>query len=332
MVAPTLALSEPMVLSDTEEVHHRASHSRKLVTLSSLLIGLSCAALWNGMGGKQLVVQDPAVTMASRGALMRPVGVMMQPGLQQAKMYGIGNSPLEQAAISAIEIVNRRNGMRDVSMRADPMGEGSSEMGALGEKLSNFLDDNANAGLKNASEQVVLKAREMAGVTAPTDFFDPLGFSTDITAGKLLFYREVELKHGRVGMLAALGILVGEQFHPMFGGNIDVPAYIAFQETPLQKFWFLVLTAIAIPEMFSIFSFDNPPGTNPRAPEAGAWWSIRADHESGNFGFDPLGLKPSDPKEYKEMQNKELNNGRLAMLAAAGMIAQELATGKKLFG
>jgi len=31
------------------------------------------------------------------------------------------------------------------------------------------------------------------------------------------------------------------------------------------------------------------------------------------------------------MQNKELNNGRLAMLAAAGMIAQELATGKKLF-
>merc|ERR1712003_589497 len=71
------------------------------------------------------------------------------------------------------------------------MGEGSSEMGALGEKLSDFLDDNANAGLKNVSEQVVLKAREMAGVTTPTDFFDPLGFSTDITAGKLLFYGEL---------------------------------------------------------------------------------------------------------------------------------------------
>jgi len=31
------------------------------------------------------------------------------------------------------------------------------------------------------------------------------------------------------------------------------------------------------------------------------------------------------------MQTKELNNGRLAMLAAAGMIAQEFVTGQKLF-
>ena len=36
------------------------------------------------------------------------------------------------------------------------------------------------------------------------------------------FYREVELKHGRVAMLASLGFLVGEQFHPLFGGQINV--------------------------------------------------------------------------------------------------------------
>ena len=42
-------------------------------------------------------------------------------------------------------------------------------------------------------------------------------------------------------MLAALGILVGENFHPLFGGNIDVPAYVAFQQTPLEKFWFAVV-------------------------------------------------------------------------------------------
>ena len=36
------------------------------------------------------------------------------------------------------------------------------------------------------------------------------------------FYREVELKHGRVAMLASLGFLVGEQFHPLFGGDINV--------------------------------------------------------------------------------------------------------------
>jgi hypothetical protein len=35
-------------------------------------------------------------------------------------------------------------------------------------------------------------------------------------------------------------------------------------------------------------------------------------------------LKPSDPEEFATMQTKELQNGRLAMLGAMGMIAQEL--------
>merc|ERR1712151_222899 len=50
----------------------------------------------------------------------------------------------------------------------------------------------------------------------------------------------------------------------------------------------------------------------------------------GDFGFDPLGLK--ETFDFKEMQDREINNGRLAMLAWAGMVAQELATGKTLSG
>merc|ERR1711968_65011 len=172
-------------------------------------------------------------------------------------------------------------------------------------------------------------AKSLPGVTGPLGFFDPLGFCSadDITEGKIKFYREVELKHGRVGMLAALGFLVGENFHPLFGGNIDVPAYLAFQETPLQTFWQVVLFAIAIPEIFSVFSFETPALFG---NAGGQVWSIRKDHELGDLGFDPLGLKPTDPAELKEMQTKELNNGRLGMIAAAGMIAQELASGQKL--
>ena len=44
-----------------------------------------------------------------------------------------------------------------------------------------------------------------------------------------------------------------------------------------------------------------------------------------------VGLKPTDPAELLAMQNKELNNGRLAMIAIAGMIVQEGVTGSKLF-
>merc|ERR1712134_127335 len=135
------------------------------------------------------------------------------------------------------------------------------------------------------------------------------------------------------GMLAALGFVVGENFHPLFGGNIDTPAYLAFQQTPLETFWPIVVIAIAIPEIYSVFTFETVGANDSRGRPTpqGQTWAIRADHESGNLGFDPLGLKPTDPAELKEMQTKELNNGRLAMIAAAGMIVQELVTKDKLF-
>merc|ERR1740138_480335 len=97
-----------------------------------------------------------------------------------------------------------------------------------------------------------------AGALPPLGYWDPLGFSTNLPMGRLLFYREVELKHGRVCMLASLGILVAENFHPLFGGDIDVPAAFAFQQTPLQTFWPIVVAAIAIPEIYSVFSFQDP--------------------------------------------------------------------------
>merc|ERR1711904_726769 len=105
-------------------------------------------------------------------------------------------------------------------------------------------------------------AKTLPGISAPFGFFDPLGFCSkdDITEGKVRFYREVELKHGRVAMLAAFGFLFAESFHPFFPKN-DVPSYIAFQQTPLQ---------------------NGGPG--------GEKWAIRVDYELGDFGFDPLGL------------------------------------------
>merc|ERR1711998_238807 len=142
-------------------------------------------------------------------------------------------------------------------------------------------------------------------------------------------YREVEIKHGRVAMLAALGFPIAEQFHPLFATD-DAPSFSAFQQTPLQTFWPIVVAAIAIPEVFSVFSFENPASRdeagNPAQP-----WTIKKTHSPGDLGFDPLNLKPTNPTELKEMQTKELNNGRLAMIAIAGMIVQEGVTGTKLF-
>jgi hypothetical protein len=51
----------------------------------------------------------------------------------------------------------------------------------------------------------------------------------------------------------------------------------------------------------------------------------------GDIGFDPLGLKPTDPAVFTQMQIKELQNGCLAMLAAMGMIVQEQINHQTLF-
>jgi len=232
------------------------------------------------------------------------------PGIMSKSQQKIleGDSPMQTLALAAMRFSNSDSErVSDLKMQVESLG------GADKKKLEKVKQD------------VLAKAKNMAGVTEPLGFFDPVGFCSEdgLTEGRLCFYREVELKHGRVAMLASLGFLVGEQFHPLFGGDIDVPSYLAFQQTPLQAFWPAVVTAIAIPEVFSVFSFNSPLGGQP--------WSIRSDREAGDLGFDPLGLKPTDAKEFKDMQTKELNNGRLAMIAAAGMIAQELASGQKLF-
>merc|ERR1719327_115333 len=101
-------------------------------------------------------------------------------------------------------------------------------------------------------DKPVFNVKNMPGITDPLGFFDPAGFTEGASEGKIRFYREVELKHGRVGMLAAVGFLVGEQFHPLF--NVDAPSYLAFQQTPLQTFWPAVVAVIAIAEVFAVIA------------------------------------------------------------------------------
>ena len=49
---------------------------------------------------------------------------------------------------------------------------------------------------------------ELIGASPPVGFFDPLGLSNNKDEATLNFYRAAELKHGRVCMLASLGIIV----------------------------------------------------------------------------------------------------------------------------
>lgn len=50
---------------------------------------------------------------------------------------------------------------------------------------------------------------------------------------------------------------------------------------------------------------------------------LKESYEPGDIGFDPLGLYPTAPKAQYDLKTRELNNGRLAMIAVAGFAAQE---------
>eukprot|EP00747_Dinoflagellata_sp_TGD_P146464 gnl/TRDRNA2_/TRDRNA2_176696_c0_seq6.p1 gnl/TRDRNA2_/TRDRNA2_176696_c0~~gnl/TRDRNA2_/TRDRNA2_176696_c0_seq6.p1 ORF type:complete len:310 (+),score=78.61 gnl/TRDRNA2_/TRDRNA2_176696_c0_seq6:76-1005(+) len=291
--------------------------SSKLKVVGCIVLAMAATVMLGAAFSRLNASNDEMVALsfaAPRAGAMRGQSEMsVQAAQDTLRMYGIGSSPMERIALSALDINNRRQMGRDVSAKATK------------EEMLAGMAPKTKQNMEKILAEVEYKESLMSGVTAPLGYFDPLGFSSDCSAGKFLFYREVELKHGRVGMLASLGIIVGEQYHPLFGGNIDSPAAFAFQETPLQQFWPAVVAAIAIPEVYSTFAFQDP------GAGKGEQWAMRTDLQPGNLGYDPLGLKPVDPTQFQIMQTRELNNGRLAMLAAAGMLAQELASGKKIF-
>jgi hypothetical protein len=57
---------------------------------------------------------------------------------------------------------------------------------------------------------------------------------------------------------------------------------------------------------------------------------LNDDYYPGDLGFDPLGLKPKGAADFATRQTKELNNGRLAMIGAIGMLVQEQITNEPI--
>mmetsp|Transcript_40944 Transcript_40944/g.92322 ORF Transcript_40944/g.92322 Transcript_40944/m.92322 type:complete len:208 (+) Transcript_40944:74-697(+) len=188
-----------------------------------------------------------------------------------------------------------------------------------------FAPSNGLKTVARSSSALKMSVEDMPGVTGPLGFFDPAGFSNTDEA-TLKKFREAEIKHGRVAMLGALGFLVGDNISGWAGSG---PALTQFQQADaaVPYFWVGVLFFIALIEGQTILTaWDSVKEASGKAVS-----DLKADYIPGDLGFDPLGLKPADEEELKVMKTKELNNGRLAMIGVAGMIAQELVSQTHLF-
>ena len=198
---------------------------------------------------------------------------------------------------------------------------------AVEEPATAALDEAAPAApavpvLNGWSADAALPCYGLPGATSPLGFFDPIGFSRDADLNTVKRLREAEIMHGRVAMMATIGYLISEST-PTIAYGMDVHHTIANDQIPEVPgtVLFPFFLAINIAEALRASKGWVEPGLGPL-------FSLRESYYPGDLGFDPLGFKPEDPQEFANMQTKELNNGRLAMIAAAGFCAQELVNGK----
>merc|ERR1711988_1136764 len=97
----------------------------------------------------------------------------------------------------------------------------------------------------------------LPGAIAPAGEFDPANLLEGTSKAEVYRWREAELTHGRVGMLASLGFLVQENFHPLFSGD-GGPAIEQIPKLPVFM-WFLMTLGIGIAEASRIqIGWANP--------------------------------------------------------------------------
>jgi len=144
--------------------------------------------------------------------------------------------------------------------------------------------------------------------------FDPLGF-TEILPIEWL--REAEIKHCRVSMLALVGFIFTDFYHLPGFDYTTLEAHDACVESGAMS---QLLLWIGLLEVISTIGINQ--------------MLLGSGREPGDYGFDPIGFG-SDPEKLKELQMKELANGRLAMFAFGGVVTQSVLTGNSfpyLFG
>jgi light-harvesting complex I chlorophyll a/b binding protein 1 len=144
------------------------------------------------------------------------------------------------------------------------------------------------------------------------------GLVADGDAKKFRFYREVEIKHGRVAMAAVLGYLIQELAR--FPGAIDLDG-TSFEAIPNG-----VGAIGAIPSL----------GWLQIVGSVGYWdlvvWEDRKGTEAGDFGTGYFG-KGLEGEVKAEKLTKEIQNGRLAMLGIIELLTHDIArpAGEGLF-
>eukprot|EP00913_Durusdinium_trenchii_P003624 g3352.t2 len=158
-------------------------------------------------------------------------------------------------------------------------------------------------------------ASKELGACPPLGYWDPFGMMAFQDEEKFRRNRELELKHGRICMVATIGMIVPDLFG-RFGGDLSPSMGLKFSDIPCTIEAIYKVPAAGWLQVFAL---------------AGA---IEAKNLAfpTNYGYPPFWgqIDKLEPEEKQKKLLAEINNGRLAMVAMAAIVAQNGATGQSL--
>jgi hypothetical protein len=290
-----------------------------------------------------------AEAFAPGPAMIRPAGTARA---------GVSTRPLRMQSQEDTEIAEAKAKMTDMTGKGMDA-KGPQSVASGGTRLTTKGDIAPLFILPSSS---VIGDGKMVGDKG----FDPLGFATSIE--KLRIYKEAELKHGRLAMLAALGWPVAEELNgpiskalglqstlipspiSVIGGDNIAGEFLSRNPSILNgglgaispAYWIGVLAFGAATELYATKIQRRAGFRNTLAAlgvedltgvdidgdgQVGEPKMLAADNYlPGDLGFDPLGLYKGNDKHKTDLQLKEVNNGRLAMIAITGYAFNEAAT------
>lgn len=135
-------------------------------------------------------------------------------------------------------------------------------------------------------------------------------------------WRAVEIKHGRIAMMATTGYIA--QSCLRWPGYLSTSADIKFADLPNG---ILALKSVPPLGLFQILAFIGLMETQTWRFLDGSWpGEVPGGKAPGDVAGD-FWVRYSDPEEKAYKLNIELNNGRAAMLGITGMLMHDHLTG-----
>ena len=127
------------------------------------------------------------------------------------------------------------------------------------------------------------------------------------------FVQESELKHGRVAMVSSLLIPLLDNANPdVLGVN-----YVNSLDPGVQLLLLGIFGCSEVAQLMKAYEFPS---------NSTQWFNMKNDHVPGEYGFDPM--KFATYSNYESIKTNEMFVGRVAMIAVACQMTNELLVGE----